>query len=121
MIQFRTALSTFLKTLHPRVYFQVAPENAVFPYLVYDFTNVLDDGEISQIVTVDIDGWDMEEDTTALETMMQTANAGLNKKVISNDSLAATFYLESKLSPQDTDKRIIRRKYIYTARLFMKG
>jgi hypothetical protein len=127
MIKLRTALQAYLKTKHPRVYFQAAPENAQYPYLVYDFPNTFDDGEASQTVTVDVDGWDAPAggDTTELETLMETVNGngttGLNKKTLTTDDIVVTFYLDNKIPLTDDDKRIRRRKYIYQAKLFERS
>lgn len=123
MIELRTQLQAFLKTLHQRVYFQLAPDTAQFPYLVFDFPNSFSDGEGMEIITVDIDGWDKPADgsTLALETLMQTINENLNKKSIVTENIAVTFYLENRLPLQDDDKSIKRRKYIYQARLFERS
>lgn len=116
----RELLYPRLKDIHPRVYFQVAPDSAQFPYLVYDFTQIINDGEEFETVAVDIDGWDMpaDGDTTALETLMQTVNDALNKKTLTAEGLAVTFYLDRKIPLLDDNKNIRRRKYIYEARLF---
>jgi len=116
----RELLYPQLKAIHPRVYFQVAPENAQFPYLVYDFTQITNDGEEFETVAVDVDGWDMpaDGDTTALETLMQTVNDALNKKTLTAEGLAVTFYLDRKIPLVDDNPGIKRRKYIYEARLF---
>lgn len=123
MLEIRKALLARLKTFHPRVYFQVAPADAVFPYLVYDFPNVRDDGEALEVAVVDIDGWDepTNGDTTAVETLMTAVNAGLNKKTLTAENMAVTFYLDTKIPLRDDDPRIRRRKYIYQARLFRRG
>jgi hypothetical protein len=120
MKNLRKILYPFLKSLHPRVYFQVAPDTAQYPYLVYDFTQITSDGEEFETVAVDIDGWDMPTggDTTALETLMQTVNDSLNKKTLTAEGLAVTFYLDRKIPLIDDDPAIKRRKYIYDARLF---
>ena len=120
MKNLRKLLHPFLKSIHSRVYFQDAPENAQFPYLVYDFTQITNDGEEFETVAVDVDGWDMPEngDTTALETLMQTVNDALNKKTLTAEGLAVTFYLDRKIPLRDDNKNIRRRKYIYEARLF---
>ena len=116
----RELLYPQLKAIHPRVYFQDAPENAQFPYLVYDFTQITNDGEEFETVALDIDGWDMpaDGDTTALETLMQTVNDALNKKTLTAENLAVTFYLDRKIPLRDDNPAIKRRKYIYEARLF---
>lgn len=120
MKKLREALYPYLKTIHPRVYFQSAPETAQYPYLVYDFTQIQNDGEEFESVAVDIDGWDMPAggDTTSLETLMQSVNEALNKKTLTSDGLAITFYLDRKIPLLDDNKDIRRRKYIYEARLF---
>ncbi len=120
MKNLRELIHPFLKSIHPRIYFQDAPENAQFPYLVYDFTQIINDGEEFETVAVDIDGWDMpaDGDTTALETLMQTVNDALNKKTLTAEGLAVTFYLDRKIPLRDDNKDIRRRKYIYEARLF---
>ncbi len=116
----RELLYLHLKSIHSRVYFQVAPENAQFPYLVYDFTQITNDGEEFETVALDVDGWDMPAngDTTALETLMQSVNDSLNKKTLTADGLAVTFYLDRKIPLRDDNPNIKRRKYIYEARLF---
>ena len=116
----RELLYPQLKAIHPRVYFQAAPENAQFPYLVYDFTQITNDGEEFETVALDVDGWDMpaKGDTTALETLMQTVNDVLNKKTLTAEELAVTFYLDRKIPLVDDNPGIKRRKYIYEARLF---
>ena len=120
MKNLRKLLHLYLKSIHPRVYFQVAPETAQFPYLVYDFTQITSDGEEFETVAVDVDGWDMPANgnTTALETLMQTVNDALNKKTLTTEGLAVTFYLDRKIPLLDDNKKIRRRKYIYEARLF---
>ena len=120
MKNLRELIHPFLKSIHPRVYFQDAPDNAQFPYLVYDFTQITNDGEEFETVALDVDGWDMPAggDTTALETLMQTVNDALNKKTLTAEGLAVTFYLDRKIPLLDDNKNIRRRKYIYEARLF---
>lgn len=119
MIKLRELIGAELEAVHPNnVYSPNAPENAAFPYLVYDLPNILDDGEGYQLITLDIDGWDDDEDTTALETLMANVNARLNKKTLIAEGFAVTLYLENKLALIDDDKRIRRRKYIYQGRKF---
>jgi hypothetical protein len=128
LIEIRKVLSTYLKTLHPRVYFQIAPSDAVFPYIVYDLPSIFSDGEGGETATLDIDGWDMNStgDTTAIENLMKTINGkldengnptGLDKRTLVAEDIVVTFFLENKLSLLDDDKRIKRRKYTYSGKL----
>ncbi|WP_040413427.1 DUF3168 domain-containing protein [Desulfosporosinus sp. OT] len=122
MIELRTVLNVYLKSIYPNVYHsESVPETATFPYLVYDLPNVIDDGESMETVVVDIDGWDIDKDTTALETLMAEVNYGLSKRTLATGNIAVTFYLDTKLSLRDDDPQIRRRKYTYQAKLFRKG
>lgn len=121
MIEVRTVLNTYLKALHPRVYFQTAPDNAVFPYIIYDIPSIFCDGEGSEVVALDIDGWDSNStgDTTIIENLMKNIN-DLDKKTLMNEDIVATFFLENKLALTDDDKKIKRRKYIFYGKLMRR-
>jgi len=118
MIELRKIIQGQLKAIHPRVYFQMAPKTATFPYLVYDIPTINDDGEGYQLATIDIDGWDNENDTTVLETLMNSVNNALNKKSFIHNNTTLTPFLESKLSLRDDEAKLKRRKNIYQGRIF---
>lgn len=122
MIELRRALHPHLRSIHPGVYFQRAPDTAKFPYLVYRF-EMFPDGEGYGLITLDIDGWDRPEtgDTTELENLMTAVDAGIDKTTLTTDSLVVSFYLESKLPLVDDDPKIHRRRYVYMGRMFERG
>ena len=122
MIDPRRALHPHLRAVHPRVYFQRAPDTATFPYLTYSF-EVLPDGESFELVVLDIDGWDMpiSGDTTQLENLMTDVDRAMNKTTLTTDDLVVSFYLDRKLALEDDNPKIIRRKYVYQGRLFERG
>lgn len=130
MIDLREVIRDYLKSIVSRVYFQSAPPNAKYPYLVYDIPNYSEDGEVQSLIVVDIDGWDRPNngDTTNLENIMAQINgdgdlqspSGLNKTTLTTDNIVVSFYLDNKLALTDKDPLIKRRKYIYQARLFNK-
>ena len=131
MIELRKVLNNYLKSIHPRVFFQTAPSDATFPYVVYDFPNISDDGELQEIILIDIDGWDRPDngDTMPLENLMASIDGdgdlinptGLNKRTLAAEKIAVSLYLETKLPLTDTDPLIKRRKYTYQAKLFNLG
>ena len=117
-IELRKALLDLLKTQHSQVYFQIAPDDAVFPYVVYDLPNSVDDGTLENFV-LDIDVWDIDTDTTVLETLISNIDNVLHRKTIYiADTVNAILYRENRMTLADDDKRIRRRKYIYQARTY---
>lgn len=122
MIELRRALHSYLRSIHPRVYFQRAPDTAQFPYITYSF-EMIPDGEGFELVVLDIDGWDMPDDgdTTGLEGLMSDVKRSMDKKTLTTDDLVVSFYLDRKLALEDDNPKIIRRKYVYQGRLFERG
>jgi len=106
-----------------KLYFHKAPKGAELPYLIYDIPTISDDGEGFELVTLDIDGWDApaDGDSAPLETFMAAINSKLNKLSIVTDNIVISFYLDSKLVLPDDNPKIIRRKYIYQARLYERS
>ena len=119
-LELRTAIQTLLKTLHARVFFQVASDKAEFPYVVFDLPNSVDSGALENFV-LDIDVWDVNADTTALETLINTIDEALHKKtILIEDKMGITLYRENRLTLTDDDPNIRRRKYTYQARTYQK-
>lgn len=117
MIEIRKAVYNQLKAVHPRVYFLRAPETAVFPYLVYEM-EITDLGDRLKLLTVDVDGWSHDPDTTDLENIMSNTKNRFDRAIIVNEKLVVNFYLDRQLALTDEDPSIHRRKYIYQGRLF---
>lgn len=117
-IKLRTAIVNALKSVHPRVYYEHAPESAQYPYLVYNLPNSNDRGDLEQFV-LDVDGWDtpVDLDTTPLETLMANVDQVLDHRVITVDDLSVVIYRDRRLTLDDDDKRIRRRKNIYEVRV----
>jgi hypothetical protein len=117
MIEIRKAILTQLKTIHPRVYFQRAPTSAVYPYLVYNLPNSTDDGTLENFV-LDVDAWDNSTNTTAIETLIDSADDVLHRKTVIVGALSMTLYRENRLVLEDDDVSLLRRKYIYQVRVY---
>ena len=114
----RAKLQEYLLTLATRVYFEVAPEKATFPYVIYDFSSSDVSGEFTEFTLVDVTAWDdaLDGDSTTVETLIEAVNTGLNKYVLAlDDSEYVVFYLNTKVYTQDNDTRLKRRTYTYEA------
>ena len=118
--ELRKIIQSQLKTAHQRVYFMDAPDDARYPYLVYDLPNSVDDGSLENFV-LEVDGWDDSADTNVLEKLMDDMDNSLHRKTMVVGNLSVTFYRDNRLTLTDDDKRISRRQYIYQARVYQTG
>lgn len=120
MIDVRRTIHLHLETIHPSVHYLKAPEDETFPYLVYEIeiTHIEDD---LHMVTLDIDGWDDNEDTTPLELLMNNVQKNLNRKTIFNENLAMFLTLDRKFSVTDPNPQLNRRRYIFSGRLYERN
>lgn len=117
MIEVRKLLKSRLKGIHPRVHFLRAPENADFPYLVYSFQIAnLPDG--LNLITLDVNGWDINPDTTGLETLMESVHSSFKDANIITEKLVVHFYSDRQFPVDDDDPTVKRRTNIYIGRLF---
>lgn len=119
MVAMRQAIQAQLKSVHPRVYYEMAPDDAKYPFLVYNFSNSVDDGTMENFV-LDVDGWDSPQDanTLPLEQMMAEADAVFKQLVIQETGMAFVFYRENRLPLTDADKRLRGRRLVYQVRTF---
>jgi hypothetical protein len=119
MNELRRMLQSHLKLIHPAVYFQRAPKNVPFPHLVYSL-EVTNEQEYQETILLDIDGWDMGSDSSALEDLMVKLTKNLDKKTISSGDVTACFFLDKRLPLSDPDTRILRRHYTFHGSLFLR-
>lgn len=115
MRQIRQYIQSALKAICPTVYFQNAPETATFPYLTYDIPTGYADGE-QMIWTLDVDAWDTDKDTTALETLAAAVAVGLHRRHFVGENITFQTYRTGRLALDDTDTRIQRRKVMFELR-----
>lgn len=124
MIEVRRHLQTLAKAATSHVYYQKAPEDAVFPYAVLDIPNSTDDGTLERLI-LDVDGWGSYEDTAPLENMMDAIDKLFHRKTITitsgTEQLVISIYRENRLTFDETERRIHRRRYIYQVRTYIRG
>jgi hypothetical protein len=117
MQEIRNVIKSQLKAIHPRVYFLKAPNNAQFPYLVYTI-ELTDLGDGLRMVTLDVDGWDNQDHTTVLETLMTSVKNALDRNLSINENLFLSFYLDRQLALTDDNPQLNRRTNIFLGRLY---
>jgi hypothetical protein len=123
VLEIRKLIVAQLTQNQVRVFYQKAHEDAVSPYIVADLSNSIDDGTLEQFV-LDLDGYMVGTDSAQLEIAMKNADDALHRKTFyvtaSGKQLGITFYRENRLTYDETDRRIFRRRYVYQIRTHEK-
>lgn len=123
IVELLKTLKTIFRRVHARTYYEQAPENVKYPYVVYTLSNGVDQGDM-QLFMLDVDVWDAPEygDTTQLEILAGLVDRSLHKRVANTDAgFSFVIYRDRRFPVEDPDKRIRRRKAIYQLRLFKRG
>jgi hypothetical protein len=126
ILEIRKVLTTLIKDALINandVYYQKPAEKANFPYLLMDISSSFDDGTLERFI-LDLEGVGQGPSTVDLETMMDSADKAIHRKTIyienAGKQLSVTFYRESRLTYDETDKRLHRRRYTYQIRTYEK-
>lgn len=117
MLELRKVLNSLLKTHHPRVYYQKATDKDQFPYIVYNLPNSFDN-EQQEVFNLDVDIWDMDADTTTIETLTGQLWKAFNGYYHIDANIQFTTYRANRLTLEDDDSNIKRRKLIFELRYF---
>ena len=115
----RTAIGAALAAVG-NVHYEDAPDNATYPYLVFNLPNSIDSGTLEQFV-LDVDGWDDDTNTTTLEALMYSADQVLHRKTFISGDLGFRVYRSNRLVLDEREPRLRRRKYIYEVRAYEGG
>lgn len=123
ILEIRKIIITVLTENDVRVFYQKAHEDAVSPFVVADLSNSIDDGTLERFI-LDLDGFTVGTDSVGLEQVMAIADRALHRKTFyviqGAEQLGITFYRENRLTFDETDRRIHRRRYIYQIRTHEK-
>jgi hypothetical protein len=120
VLEIKESIKAILNTLHARVFYNDAPDDAIYPYVVFNLPNSIDSGTLENFV-LDVDVWDDNSDTTDLETLIGNIDSQLHKKsVVIDNKLGFVIYRENRIPLDDEDVRIKRRKYVYQLRSYEK-
>lgn len=123
ILEIRKQLKTLMEATGKQVFYQKAAANAVYPYIVFDISNSVDDGTLERFV-LDVDGWGNNENTFDLEQMMHLADQALHRATLyiqdGGKQLGMSLYRESRLTFDETDRRVFRRRNIYQIRTHEK-
>lgn len=117
-IELRRTITAAIRTITEKVYYEDAPSEPDYPYIVYVFPDT-DDQESLETFMMEIDAWDKPSGngTLAIEELIGKVDKVLNRKVFSSNGVFFSIYRESRRSINDPDKNIKRRQYEYQIRV----
>ena len=117
MIELLKMITTTLRTAHERVYKEIAPQDATFPYVVYRLPTS-NDTEGREDFILEIDIWDNNTNTTALETLTESIDRKLNRFKYVDSKLSACSYRINRMMIPDPDTSIKRRQLRYEIKTY---
>lgn len=120
-LELRKVIQSNLSSVAERVYFEIAPAKATFPYIVYDLSSTNYGNSPRDDVMLIIDIWDKSSDTSVIERLTDTIETLLNNLNNPTPTVLPTFYLENRQSIQDEDKSIKRRQLRFEVQNYYKG
>lgn len=110
------------------IYYDEAPQDAVYPYIVYSIQGISSPDESRGLFILDIDAWDRPPggDPARIENLMAKIDGdgslvdptGLNEKIIHEPPVILALRRENRLTIQDKDRRIKRLRYTYSVTVF---
>lgn len=101
-----------------RVHFHEADDDTPFPYVVFDLPNTFMNEE-QEVFVLDVDIWDMQDDSTTIEELSEIIWKKLNKYYFINNKIQFTIHRSLRLPPLDeTERNIKRRKLTFELRYF---
>jgi hypothetical protein len=121
MIELQKYIVGQLKQVHPRVYQENAPQDGLFPYVVYRMPTSTEN-EWREDFILEIDIWDKPQDgsTVTLQQLSDAIDRALNRtRYVSTDRKWSTrIHRVNRLMIPDPDETIRRRQLRYELRTF---
>lgn len=117
-IELRKIMNRVMGAVHSRIYYEDAPSEPTYPYIVYLFPDT-DDQDNLETFMMEVDAWDKPSNgsTIAVEELIGQIDHVLNRKTFSSNGMFFSIYRESRRTINDPDKNLKRRQYEYQIRV----
>lgn len=115
-ISLRTELQRKLKTLTTTVYYEEASDSAVYPYCVFELSELLTEAN-KTVYQLEINLLDHGVSTSAIEILADNIQKSLNKYFFVNAEIEFKIYQGIRQTVKEEDKQIIRRRLLFEIQL----
>ena len=115
----KQAIYSLIDSVADRVYDSRTPTNKTYPYVNINYPSIGEaDESFRQNIILELDIWDNETDTTALETLTDAIDKKLNRYVSNNLYFRIYRLNPYRLELDDGDENIRRRQLRYQVLIF---
>lgn len=119
MRDLKIQITRLLKNICPRVYFENAPDTAVVPYLVYDFTQG-NENQGQLILVLDVDVWDKNTSSANIDTLSKQLRRLHGSSYIDGD-IQFALYFDRILNSKSESKEWKRNTVIFEVRMIERS
>ncbi len=110
-LDLRKLIQERLLTVCANVFYETAPNDKVYPHIVWNLERV-DLGDIYRDdLMIDIDLWDRGTDAKRIEQIADGIEALFNSENLPQDTILPTFWRQTRKNVPDEDKKI-KHRYI---------
>lgn len=108
----RKLIKSILVTIKAESYYDVAPDGAGYPHIVYTMRNV-NLGDLSRDdLLIDIDVWDRSTDAKRVEEICDQIDSAFRTQNLPQEHILPTFFVGNRKTIIDEDKKIRHRTLI---------
>ena len=105
----RKVIQTYLLTVCDNVFYETAPDDQMYPHIVWNLTRV-DLGDIHRDdYILDVDLWDRDTDAKDIDDTADAIEAMFNANNDPQETILPTFFRIDRKNVMDEDKRIKHR------------
>lgn len=117
----KVELKKILKGKAERVSYETGPKNKVYPYVVFE-TSELSSSDGKTIYQLEVNAYDFENKTSAIDDLADDIQTALHNKFIINGMIEFVAYKGARQSPKEDNKDILRRRLLFEVQLHeLKG
>jgi hypothetical protein len=121
MMDLLTFIYNQIQSTYEKTYFEKAPQDTLYPYVVFHLPNI-SEVEVREDIVLEVDIWTNTGDIAELETITDNVDKKLNRLPNLDDNFQCKIYRDTpyRLTLPDQDETIDRRRLRYNIKLYRR-
>ena len=122
MMDLLTFIYNQIQSVYAKTYFEKAPQDTEYPYVVFHMPNA-SEMEVREDIVLEVDIWTNIGDIVELETITDNIDAKINRLLHLDTNFQCKIYRDNpyKLNIPDEDPIIDRRRLRYNIKLYRRA